>query len=100
MLGPFELVVRRAGHHPALQLGDGVVPDDGSHGARGEDVAFLRVDLVRIGGVHTEVAHDPRHGVHVDVAGHHAGLALLHQQLHQVVAHLPHALHGHPPPFQ
>ena len=100
VLGPLELVVGRARHDPALQLGDRVVPDDAAHGAGSEDVAFLGVDLVGLGRVHPEIPDRPRDRVDVHVGHDHAGLSFFHQQLDEVIAHLPDALDGHPPALE
>ena len=97
MLRRCELVVGGPRHHSAPQRGDRVVADHRAEGARREDVALLRVDLVGLRRVDAEVADGSSHRVDVDVRDDEAGTGFV-QVLAQVVADLPDPLDGHAPP--
>ena len=100
VLGPGELVVRRAGDHPAPQLGHRFARDDAAQRARSEDVAVECVDFVRPSRLDAEVPNRPRDGVEVDVGHGHLRAAVFDQMFHQRVADLAHALNRDPPALQ
>src|SRR5215210_9324500 len=94
-----EHVVCAPGDDAATQLRYRRVVEDGAEGARSEDVARDGQDLIWLDGLGAELLDHALYGRVVHV-GDDQVRTLLVQQTAQIVADVPHALHGDDPALQ